>query len=118
MVRSTGRRGRTQTYYAPDRRVPMHPPVLGEGAASLLPDGPRPAVLWTIDVAGDGTTQAVDVRRATVRSRAQLTYADVQADLDAGRAPARWPPCRRWARRCSPTPDGAARSTSASPSRW
>ena len=33
-------------------------------AASLLPDGPRPAVLWTIDVDADGTTGAVDVRRA------------------------------------------------------
>ena len=81
-------RARTQTYYAPDRRIPLHPPVLGEGAASLLPDGPRPAVLWTIDVEPDGTTASVDLRRAIVRSRAQLTYAQVQADLDAGRAPA------------------------------
>lgn len=81
-------RARTQTHYTPDRRVPLHPPVLGEQAASLLPDGPRPAVLWTIDVAADGTTDAVEVRRATVRSRAQLTYAEVQAALDAGNAPA------------------------------
>ncbi len=81
-------RARTQTYYAPDRRTPLHPPVLGEQAASLLPDGPRPAVLWTIDVEADGTTATVDVARAVVRSRAQLTYAQVQADLDAGSAPA------------------------------
>jgi exoribonuclease R len=80
-------RSRTQTYYAPDVRTPLHPPVLGEGAASLLPDGPRPAVLWTIDVAADGTTTAIDVRRALVRSRAQLTYAQVQEQLDAGTAP-------------------------------
>ncbi len=76
---------RTQTFYAPDVRTPLHPPVLGEGAASLLPDGARPAALWTIDVAPDGTTSAVDVRRAMVRSRAQLTYAEVQADVDQGR---------------------------------
>lgn len=75
---------RTQTHYAPDRRTPLHPEVLSEAAASLLPDGPRPAVLWTIDVDADGTTAAVDVRRALVRSRAQLTYEQVQADLDAG----------------------------------
>ena len=80
-------RARTQTYYAPDARTPLHPPVLGEGAASLLPDGPRPAALWTIDVAADGTTEAVDVRRAVVRSRAQLTYDGVHADHDAGRLP-------------------------------
>ncbi len=81
-------RRRTQTYYAPDTRTPLHPPALGEDAASLLPDGPRPAVLWTIDVAADGTTTEIDVRRALVQSRAQLTYAQVQADLDAGTAPA------------------------------
>ena len=81
-------RSRTQTYYAPDRRIPLHPPVLGEGAASLLPDGPRPAALWTIDVDATGATTAIDVRRALVRSRAQLTYEGVQEQLDAGRAPA------------------------------
>jgi exoribonuclease R len=81
-------RTRTQTYYAPDVRTPLHPPVLGEGAASLLPDGPRPAALWTIGVDRSGATTSVDVRRAMVRSRAQLTYREVQDQLDAGRAPA------------------------------
>jgi exoribonuclease R len=80
-------RERTQTYYAPDRRTPLHPPILGESAASLLADGARPAALWTIDVDPDGTTASVDLRRALVRSRARLTYEQVQADLDAGRAP-------------------------------
>lgn len=79
---------RTQTYYAPDQRTPLHPPVLGEAAASLLPDGARPAVLWTIDVEADGTPGAVEVRRASVRSRAQLSYAEVQRALDAGDPPA------------------------------
>lgn len=81
-------RARTQTYYAPDHRVPLHPDRLGEGAASLLPDGPRPAALWTIEVNADGTTGTVDLRRAMVRSRARLDYAGVQAALDAGDAPA------------------------------
>ena len=39
---------RGMTLYAPDRRTPLHPPVLSEGAASLLPDQVRPALLWTI----------------------------------------------------------------------
>ena len=40
----THRRG--QTKYAPSARVPLHPPVLSEGAASLLADSvPRPAML-------------------------------------------------------------------------
>lgn len=78
---------RTQTYYAPDLRTPLHPPVLSEAAASLLPDGARPAALWTIDVDPDGETGSVEVARAMVRSRAQLTYDGVQTGLDGGSAP-------------------------------
>lgn len=78
-------RRRGQTVYLPDGSVPLHPPVLSEGAASLLPDGPRAAVLWTIDLDVAGEVTAVDVRRAVVRSLARLDYAGVQADVDAGR---------------------------------
>ncbi len=78
---------RTQTFYCPDERIPLHPSALGEAAASLLPDGPRPAVLWSIDVATDGTTSAVDLRRAMVRSHARLTYGEVQLCLDDNAAP-------------------------------
>jgi len=80
-------RKRTQTLYSPDLRTPLHPPVLGEGAASLLPDQVRPAVLWRIDLSSDGEVTAVDVRRALVRSRAQLDYPGLQAAVDAGTAP-------------------------------
>ncbi|MFD7278446.1 RNB domain-containing ribonuclease [Streptomyces sp. NPDC059862] len=77
---------RVMTLYFPDERIPLHPAVLGEGAASLLPGQPRPAVLWTIDLDADGRTLAVDVRRALVRSRARLDYAGVQREIDAGTA--------------------------------
>ncbi len=78
-------RRRGQTVYLPDGSVPLHPPVISEQAASLLPDGPRRAVLWTIDLDADGAVVATEVRRAVVRSRARLDYAGVQADVDAGR---------------------------------
>lgn len=78
-------RRRGQTVYLPDGSVPLHPPVLSERAASLLPDGPRPAVLWTVDLDEAAEPTAVDVRRAVVRSLAQLDYDGVQADVDAGR---------------------------------
>jgi exoribonuclease R len=78
-------RRRGQTVYLPDGSVPLHPPVLSEAAASLLPDGPRPAVLWRIELDAQGETTSVDVRRALVRSLARLDYASVQADVDAGR---------------------------------
>jgi exoribonuclease R len=80
----THRRG--LTLYAPDRRVPLHPPVLGEDAASLLPGVDRPAVLWELALDADGALVSTEVRRALVRSRARLDYAGVQADLDAGTA--------------------------------
>jgi exoribonuclease R len=80
-------RRRGQTLYSPDRRTPLHPPVLSEGAASLLPDQLRPAVLWTIDLDSDGEPVRVDLRRARVRSRAQLDYPAVQAQADAGTLP-------------------------------
>ncbi|GGU77684.1 ribonuclease R [Streptomyces filipinensis] len=77
---------RVNTLYFPDERIPLHPAVLGEGAASLLPDQVRPAALWTIDLDAEGRTVAVDVRRALVRSRARLDYAQAQKRIDAGTA--------------------------------
>jgi len=71
---------RGETLYLPDSRVPLHPPVLSEGAASLLPGADRPAVLWRIGLDADGDPVAVEVRRAVVRSRAQLDYESLQRD--------------------------------------
>jgi exoribonuclease R len=79
-------RKRGETLYAPDKRTPLHPPELSEGAASLLPDQVRPALLWTIAVDSHGEGTDVVVRRALVKSRAKLNYAGVQKDLDAGTA--------------------------------
>jgi exoribonuclease R len=82
--REVWRRG--VTLYAPDTRVPLHPPVLGEDAASLLPDRVRPAVLWTLTLDATGALTGTDVRRARVRSRHRLDYEGVQAALDDGTA--------------------------------
>ena len=81
----THRRG--ETLYFPDVRVPLHPPQLSEDAASLLPGQVRPAVLWRIGLAADGTVTSTDVARARVRSTAQLDYAGVQAALERGALP-------------------------------
>ncbi|MGW5362185.1 RNB domain-containing ribonuclease [Actinopolymorpha pittospori] len=74
------------TLYAPDRRIPLHPEALCEGAASLLPGADRPALLWTMDLDSAGEGVAVEVRRAMVRSRAKLGYHEVQRSIDAGTA--------------------------------
>jgi exoribonuclease R len=80
--REAHRRG--LTLYAPDRRTPLHPPVLSEGATSLLPDQVRPALLWTIKLDAKGRTTDASVVRARVRSRAQLSYPEAQAEIDSG----------------------------------
>src|SRR5256885_10792029 len=71
-------RRRGQTLYLPDGAVPLHPTVLCEGAASLLPGEVRPASLWTIDCGADGEPERWRVRRALVRSTARLDYQTVQ----------------------------------------
>lgn len=78
---------RGQTYYSPHQRAPLHPPRLSEDAASLLADGrARPALLWTVELDPDGLQTSARVERAAVRSRARLTYEEVQAQIDAGTA--------------------------------
>ncbi|AQR73681.1 RNB domain-containing ribonuclease [Sphingomonas sp. LM7] len=76
---------RGTTLYLPDGKAGLYPPVLSEGAASLLPDGPRPAVLFTVRVAPDGTVHLDGAERAVIRSRAKLAYDSVRdEDLPTG----------------------------------
>ncbi len=77
---------RGETLYGADSKVPLYPKALSEDAASLLADQVRPALLWTIELDGDGGTVAARVERALVRSRAKLSYVEVQEQLDAGTA--------------------------------
>ena len=75
-------RRRGETIYAPDAATPLHPEVLSHGAASLLQGAERPACLWTIDLDERGEVVSARVERALVRSRARLSYAQVQAAID------------------------------------
>ncbi|BBE23405.1 exoribonuclease R [Arthrobacter sp. MN05-02] len=77
---------RGQTLYAPDGRISLHPETISEDAASLLPDQDRPAFVWHFDLDAGAVVRSVTVRRATVRSRRQLTYAEVQTAIDTGTA--------------------------------
>ncbi len=73
------------TTYLPDGKAGLYPPVLSEGAASLLPDGPRPAFLLTVRLPPSGEPQLAGVERVVVRSRAKLAYEHANAnDLPAG----------------------------------
>jgi exoribonuclease R len=80
-------RRRGQTLYSPDGRVPLHPPVISEAAASLLPDNTAPAFVWVLDLDAEGRTTAAQVVRALVRSRTRYDYEEVQRGVDDGTAP-------------------------------
>ncbi len=79
-------RDRGQTLYAPDGRIPLHPIVISEKAASLLEGVERPAFVWRFELDAAANVTATTLVRARIRSRHQYSYADVQAQLDADTA--------------------------------
>ncbi|HKT41320.1 MAG TPA: RNB domain-containing ribonuclease [Rhodanobacteraceae bacterium] len=81
---------RGETLYGIGHTIPLHPTVLSEGAASLLPEQLRPALLWTIDLDAGGASTDAKVERARVKSRRQCDYDSVQASIDAGTADPMW----------------------------
>ncbi|MGO1976055.1 RNB domain-containing ribonuclease [Brachybacterium tyrofermentans] len=79
-------RERGETLYLPDRRIPLHPEVLSEGAASLLPDQDAPAFVWVLDLDDAGEVRTIGLERALIRSVQKLAYDKVQEELDQGTA--------------------------------
>ncbi|QHC55809.1 RNB domain-containing protein [Rathayibacter tanaceti] len=77
-------RRRGQTVYLPDGRIPLHPAVLSEGTASLLPDVRRRALVWTLTLDERAEPRSVRLERSLVRSVARLDYGAVQRSVEAG----------------------------------
>lgn len=77
---------RGQTLYAADGRIPLHPAVLSEGAASLLDGQLRGAFVWEFALDANAEVTSSTVARGRVRSRRRLDYDGVQNQLDAGTA--------------------------------
>ncbi|TQO20476.1 RNB domain-containing protein [Rhodoglobus vestalii] len=77
-------RKRGQTLYAPDGRIPLHPTIISEDAASLLAGATRPAFVWTFDLDVTGAAIFTTLVRAQVRSRRQYSYLEVQGLIDDG----------------------------------
>jgi exoribonuclease R len=76
---------RGTTTYLPDGKASLYPPVLSEKAASLLPGGPRPAVVLTSRIGPDGAVRLEGATRALIESRAKLAYETArEEDLPAG----------------------------------
>lgn len=83
MDREAWSRGTSQ--YLPDGKISLYPQILSEGAASLLPDVVRPAILFSTRVEADGSAVLEGVARVIIKSRAKLGYETVQpSDLPDG----------------------------------
>lgn len=81
-------RRRGQTLYPPDGRIPLHPTVLSEEAASLLPGKERGAYVWTFELDPDARLVSTGIVRARVRSRRRYSYEEVQGLVDGDAPPA------------------------------
>lgn len=81
----TRRRG--QTMYAPDGRIPLHPEVISEHAASLLAGVDRRAYVWRFVLDDGARPIETTLTRAIVRSRRQWSYDEAQTAVDRGEAP-------------------------------
>ncbi len=75
---------RGTTYYFPDGKLLMIPPVLSEGAASLVAGEDRPALSFLVAVDAEGRVAGVEVVRSIVRIASRLDYDEVDAVLRAG----------------------------------
>jgi exoribonuclease R len=79
-------RSRGLTLYSPDLRTSLHPEAINEDAGSLLAGQERQALLWTIDLDGEGEILNAHLERAVVVNTEQLTYAQAQRRIDDGSA--------------------------------
>jgi len=79
-------RSRGETLYAVDGTIPLHPRVISEDAASLLPGEDRRAFVWRFDLDERAEPVHVSLTRGIVRSRRQWTYAEAQRAVDEGTA--------------------------------
>ena len=82
-VLDSSSRERGQTYYLPQRKITLYPPLISEDGGSLLPDQVRRAFHWKIWLDQAGSLEKVELTRTKIRSRAQLDYAGAQERFDA-----------------------------------
>lgn len=78
---------RGASYYLPGYAVPMLPRALSEGLVSLNPGVERRALLFHHRVTRDGELAGTRVERARIRSRAKLTFDEVQALAETSAGP-------------------------------
>lgn len=66
------------TIYGLANKIPLYPTTISQRAASLLPDGPRPAILVSVAIDAVGGLTLRSVERVLCASRAKLAYSTVK----------------------------------------
>ena len=66
------------TIYGLASKIPLYPTAISQHAASLLPDGPRPAILVVVSIDSGGGLTLRKVERVICASRAKLAYPTVK----------------------------------------
>jgi exoribonuclease-2 len=72
---------RASTVYLPEGKVPMLPPILGEGPMSLLTGEPRTAMVFSFELEPDGRASGFELVRARVRIARRMTYEEADQVL-------------------------------------
>ena len=75
---------RANSFYFPDRVIPMLPEKLSNGICSLKPDVERLAVAVRMRFDAGGRRRSTNIHEAVIRSKARLTYTEVGRFLDDG----------------------------------
>jgi len=75
---------RSNSFYFPDRVIPMLPEKLSNGLCSLNPNVDRLAMTVRMRFDANGTRRSVHVYNAVIHSQARLTYTQVARWLDEG----------------------------------
>ena len=78
---------RMASLYTPDRTIPMLPQRLSEEMGSLTPEQPRLALSLLVSLSQDYRVLGWEVVPSVVRSRARLTYEEVDEALEGRESP-------------------------------
>ncbi len=74
---------RSNSFYFPDRVIPMLPEKLSNGLCSLNPDVPRLAMAVRMRFDANGKRRSIHAYETVIHSQARLTYTQVAAWLDS-----------------------------------
>ena len=73
---------RANSFYVPGRVIPMLPEVLSNNLCSLVPNENRLCLIVEIEINSEGSIIKKKISRGIIKSRAKLTYNEVQNHID------------------------------------